>query len=78
MKFDLAKGQPFDVVELMGSLENELKLSSESWVNGFGVPEIMMLTELLLRAPQLLDDTLVSVDLLKYSAEGEEVTLPSV
>ena len=47
-------------------------------VNGFGVPEIMMLTELLLRAPQLLDDTLVSVDLLKDSAEGEEVTLPSV
>ncbi|GMI17618.1 hypothetical protein TrLO_g4439 [Triparma laevis f. longispina] len=43
--------------------------SSEKWAAGFGVPEIMMFKELLSRAPQLFQKTILSVDLVKASAE---------
>ena len=43
--------------------------SSEKWASGFGVPEIMMFKELLSRAPQLFQKTILSVDLVEASAE---------
>ena len=46
--------------------------SSENWASGFGVPEIMMFKELLSRAPQLFQKTILSVDLVKVRSSSEE------
>lgn len=50
-------------------------VSEERWAQNFGVPEIMMFKELATRAPVLFKKTVVTVDLVKDSAESVLTTV---
>jgi hypothetical protein len=52
--------------EILSSLE---VVSSEKWAQSFGLPEIMLMQELNHRAPLLFKKTIVSVDVVKDTAD---------
>jgi len=47
----------------------EIMNNIDQWTQNFGIPEIMMFRELMQRAPLLFQKTIVTVDLVKDSAE---------
>ena len=52
-------------------------VTTENWAKAFGLPEIMMMKELAVRAPQLFRRTIVTCDLVHDSAEDVLETLTS-
>ena len=68
------EGRLPDAEELLPQIELTAR---EKWVNGFGLPEIMMMKELAERAPQLFRHTIVTCDLVNDSAEDVLETITS-
>mmetsp|Transcript_107473 Transcript_107473/g.213413 ORF Transcript_107473/g.213413 Transcript_107473/m.213413 type:complete len:983 (-) Transcript_107473:41-2989(-) len=55
--------------EVLKIMEDLQIVSDENWAKTFGLPEVMMMDELKKRAPVLMRKSIVSVDVLKDSAE---------